>query len=184
MKVGTDGILLGAWADVSDCQRILDMATGTGLVALMLAQRSHEYCQIEAVELDPLAAHQFDLIVANPPYFAQGVECKNDERALARYVQQSHLDWLNWASSCLSEKGKISFVLPYEAGKTLINSTALYCIKQTDVITKIGKTPQRMLLTFSKEALPQMKERLIIYDENNRYTVAFVTLTKDFYLNF
>ena len=64
------------------------------------------------------------------------------------------------------------------------NSTALYCIKQTDVITKIGKTPQRMLLTFSKEALPQMKERLIIYDENNRYTVAFVTLTKDFYLNF
>ena len=41
-----------------------------------------------------------------------------------------------------------------------------------------------MLLTFSKEALPQMKERLIIYDENNRYTVAFVTLTKDFYLNF
>ena len=158
MKVGTDGILLGAWADVSDCQRILDMGTGTGLVALMLAQRSHEHCQIEAVELDPLAAqqaqenfqaspwhnrlhlthqdvqtycqqtaYQFDLIVANPPYFAQGVECKNDERALARYVQQSHLDWLNWAASCLSEKGKISFVLPYEAGKTLINSTALYC---------------------------------------------------------
>ena len=54
MKVGTDGILLGAWADVSDCQRILDMGTGTGLVALMLAQRSHEYCQIEAIELDPL----------------------------------------------------------------------------------------------------------------------------------
>ena len=100
MKVGTDGILLGAWADVSDCQRILDMGTGTGLVALMLAQRSHEHCQIEAVELDPLAAqqaqenfqaspwhnrlhlthqdvqtycqqtqYQFDLIVANPPYF-------------------------------------------------------------------------------------------------------------------
>ena len=128
MKVGTDGILLGAWADVSDCPYILDMGTGTGLVALMLAQRSHEHCQIEAVELDSLAAqqaqenfkaspwhnrlhlthqdvqtycqqtaHQFDLIVANPPYFAQGVECKNDERALARYVQQSHLDWLNWA---------------------------------------------------------------------------------------
>ena len=58
MKVGTDGILLGAWVDVSDCQRILDMGTGTGLVALMIAQRSHEHCQIEAVELDPLAAQQ------------------------------------------------------------------------------------------------------------------------------
>ena len=213
MKVGTDGILLGAWADVSDCQRILDMGTGTGLVALMLAQRSHEHCQIEAVELDPLAAqqaeenfkaspwhnrlhlthqdvqtycqqttHQFDLIVANPPYFAQGIECKNDERALARYVQQSHLDWLNWAASCLSEKGKISFVLPYEAGKTLINSTALYCIKQTNVITKTGKAPQRMLLTFSREHLPQVKDSLVIYNENNQYTEEFIALTKAFYL--
>ena len=137
MKVGTDGILLGAWADVSDCQRILDMGTGTGLVALMLAQRSHEYCQIEAIELDLLAAqqaqenfqaspwhnrlhltrqdvqtyclqtaHQFDLIVANPPYFAQGVECKNDERALARYVQQSHLEKEKSVLSCLMRRGK------------------------------------------------------------------------------
>ena len=213
MKVGTDGILLGAWADVSDCQRILDMGTGTGLIALMLAQRSHEHCQIEAVELDLLAAqqaqenfqaspwhnrlhlthqdvqtycphtaHQFDLIVANPPYFAQGVKCKNDERALSRYVQQSHLDWLNWAVSCLSEKGKISFILPYEAGETLINSTALYCIKQTDVITKIGKAPQRTLLTFSREHLPPVKDSLVIYDENNQYTEAFIALTKAFYL--
>jgi len=183
MKVGTDGILLGAWADVSDCQRILDMGTGTGLVALMLAQRSHEHCQIEAVELDPLAAqqaqenfkaspwhnrlhltrqdvqtycqqtaHQFDLIVANPPYFTQ------------------------------AKKGKISFVLPYEAGKTLINSTALYCIKQTDVITKTGKAPQRMLLTFSREHLPQVKDSLVIYNKNNQYTEEFIVLTKAFYL--
>ena len=66
MKVGTDGILLGAWADVSDCQRILDMGTGTGLVALMLAQRSHEHCQIEAVELDPLAAHKHKKTSSSP----------------------------------------------------------------------------------------------------------------------
>ena len=127
-------------------------------------------------------AYQFDLIVANPPYFTQGVECKNDERALARYVQQSHLDWLNWAASCLSEKGKISFVLPYEAGKTLINSTALCCIKQTDVITKTGKDPQRILLTFSREHLPQVKDSLVIYNENNQYTEEFIALTKAFYL--
>ena len=92
-----------------------------------------------------------------PPYFAQGVECKNDERALARYVQQSHLDWLELGGRLFIRKGKISFVLPYEAGKTLINSTALYCIKQTNVITKTGKAPQRMLLTFSREHLPLVK---------------------------
>jgi len=64
----------------------------------------------------------------------------------------------------------------------LINSTALYCIKQTDVITKIGKAPQRMLLTFSLEDLPQVKDSLVIYDENNQYTEAFIALTKAFYL--
>ena len=191
MKVGTDGILLGAWADVSDCQRILDMGTGTGLVAPQQAQENfkaspwHNRLHLTRQDVQTYCqqtAHQFDLIVANPPYFAQGVECKNDERALARYVQQSHLDWLNWASSCLSEKGKISFVLPYEAGKTLINSTALYCIKQTDVITKTGKDPQRILLTFSREHLPQVKDSLVIYNENNQYTEEFIALTKAFYL--
>ncbi len=168
MKVGTDGILLGAWADVSDCQYILDMGTGTGLVALMLAQRSHEHCQIEAVELDPLATQQAQENFQASPWHNR--------------LYLTHLDWLNWAASCLSEKGKISFVLPYEAGKTLINSTALCCIKQTDVITKTGKDPQRILLTFSREHLPQVKDSLVIYNENNQYTEEFIALTKAFYL--
>lgn len=58
MKVSTDGILLGAWADVKHCKNILDMGSGTGLLALMLAQRTEENCQIQAVELDPIAAKQ------------------------------------------------------------------------------------------------------------------------------
>lgn len=215
MKVGTDGILLGAWADVSNCQCILDMGSGTGLLTLMLAQRSQPNCHIVAVELDTLAAQQananiqdspwkdrisvvqddvqhflqqtnqtFDLIVANPPYFEQGVECKNEERELARYTQQSHLDWLTWAAARLSEKGRISFVLPYDAAKTLEKQTALFCIKQTEIITKIGKAPQRMLITFSKKPQTLEKDQLVIYDEKNRYTEEFVALTKDFYLKF
>lgn len=215
MKVGTDGILLGAWAEVSDCQCILDMGSGTGLLALMLAQRSAPTSQIYAVELDEFAAQQakeniqaspwkdhisvvqddvqhflqntnqtFDLIVANPPYFEQGVECKNEERELARYTQQSHLDWLTWAAACLSEKGKISFVLPYDAAKTLEKQTALFCIKQTEIITKIGKAPQRMLITFAKQPQVLVQNQLVIYDEKNQYTEEFVALTKDFYLKF
>ena len=100
MKVSTDGVLLGAWAPVEGARRILDIGTGTGLLALMLAQRTTADVQIAAVELDPAAAAQaaqnvldspwaarirvhqaaiqtfsaapFDLIVCNPPYFPVG----------------------------------------------------------------------------------------------------------------
>lgn len=58
MKVGTDGILLGAWAPVAGVKRILDIGTGSGLLALMLAQRTDEHVTIVAVELDAQAAGQ------------------------------------------------------------------------------------------------------------------------------
>ena len=58
MKVGTDGILLGAWADVAQAKRILDLGSGSGLIALMLAQRSCAESRICAVEIDPAAAQQ------------------------------------------------------------------------------------------------------------------------------
>lgn len=58
MKVGTDGILLGAWADIQGAKKLLDLGTGTGLIALMLAQRTEQDCHISAVELDNAAAEQ------------------------------------------------------------------------------------------------------------------------------
>ena len=67
MKVGTDGVLLGAWADVNSARQILDLGTGSGLIALMLAQRSAEESQIYAVELDPAAAQQAQENVAASP---------------------------------------------------------------------------------------------------------------------
>ena len=202
MKVGTDGVLLGAWADVNSAQHILDLGTGSGLIALMLAQRSVAESQIYAVELDPAAAQQaqenvaaspwaekvhvyqqdvftfcqqtsvkFDLIVANPPYFES-----------ARYVIQSHVAWLEEAHYCLTPQGKISFVLPFEAAETLLKSTALSCITRCDVVTKVGKTPQRMLLTFSAQAQQTAYQQLTIYDAQNQYHADFIALTKDFYL--
>ncbi|HDV7289360.1 tRNA1(Val) (adenine(37)-N6)-methyltransferase [Pasteurella multocida] len=216
MKVGTDGILLGAWADVRQAKRMLDLGTGTGLIALMLAQRSTEEAEIHAVELDQAAylqaqenvcaspwAHRihvyqqdvrdfcvsygekFALIVANPPYFPQGVACATAQRDLARYATaHSHVDWLHCAAHCVSEQGKISLVLPFEAGETLLKQTALYCVERCEVITKKGKAPQRLLLTFSLQAQPLQPSQLIIYDESNRYHPDFIGLTKDFYLAF
>jgi tRNA1Val (adenine37-N6)-methyltransferase len=60
MKVGTDGVLLGAWANIASAQTILDIGTGTGVIAVMLAQRSRnrEGVKIHAVEIDEAAAEQ------------------------------------------------------------------------------------------------------------------------------
>lgn len=116
MKVGTDGVLLGAWADCSSSQNILDIGTGTGLIALMLAQRSPKAI-IHAVEIDEESSTQamenilsspfseqikiyntsiqsfsneatetFDLIVSNPPYFENNLKCPSENRSLARHT--------------------------------------------------------------------------------------------------
>jgi len=68
MKVGTDGILLGAWAPVAGATRILDIGSGSGLLALMLAQRTEPSVTLDAVELDPAAAGQAAENVAESPW--------------------------------------------------------------------------------------------------------------------
>ena len=113
MKVGTDGVLLGAWTDVSGARDILDIGTGTGLIALMLAQRSEAH--IVAVDIDEDAVKQakenvekspwpgrieverhdiccfnsdirYDVIVSNPPYFFNSLKCPDGQRNIARHT--------------------------------------------------------------------------------------------------
>lgn len=114
MKVGTDGIMLGAWADVDHAGKVLDIGTGTGVIALMLAQRV-EGASIHAIDIDEVACGQagenfqaapwkeqllvikeaiqdyarttrttYDLIVSNPPFFSGGTFGMREERAIAR----------------------------------------------------------------------------------------------------
>ena len=87
MKVGTDGVLLGAWARVEHCRHILDMGTGTGLVALMAAQRSEAH--IVAIDLDAEAVAQATDNVAASPWKERIHVLEADARNLEFKIQNS-----------------------------------------------------------------------------------------------
>lgn len=141
MKVGTDGVLLGAWAEVRPGdRRMLDVGTGTGLIALMLAQRSAAW--ITAVDIDVECATQaaenfaaspwadrldavsvavqrydpvekFDLIVSNPPYYVDSLLSPDEGRNTARHAAGLPFGELAAAVvRLLSPGGRFALVLP------------------------------------------------------------------------
>ena len=149
MKVGTDGVLLGAWIDLNSSRRILDIGTGTGLIALMLAQRCSD-ARIIAVDIDSAAVEQaqeniqaspwknrvevlqqdictyhphgtFDTIVSNPPYFIDSLKCPDGQRSTARHTDTLDADRLiGKVSELLSPDGSFSIILPAEQTEDLI----------------------------------------------------------------
>ena len=155
MKVGTDGVLLGAWIRARGDLRILDIGTGTGLISLMLAQKTTG--QIDAVELDLDAAQQatenfksspwfnrihcfhqpvqdfaikpdvkYDMVVSNPPFFNAGMRSDDLKRAQARHTDSLTLkNLVELAAGMLTEKGRLGIVLPYELRESFIKCISL-----------------------------------------------------------
>lgn len=132
MKIGTDGVLLGAWAPIHNHPfSVLDIGTGTGIIALMLAQRSAAQ-QIDALEIDEAAYEQatdnfenspwndrlfcfhagldefieepedeYDLIVSNPPFYSEDYKTENESRDLARFQDAMPFEQLLEAADLL-----------------------------------------------------------------------------------
>lgn len=149
MKVNTDGVLLGAMATHQAPLRILDIGTGTGVIALMLAQRFAKAI-IEAVEIDEQAAEtakknfqlsvfkdrlsvenvaieqynsdeRFDLIVSNPPFFVNDLKNEEHRKGIARHADVDFFEMLVTKSAqLLSEKGKIWLILPVKQANEVI----------------------------------------------------------------
>lgn len=143
MKIGTDGVLLGAWADIEGDSRILDVGTGTGLIALMLAQRnasaeivgvdiSHEAVEeardnflnspwakrLSVTEGDVCSFEsneKFDHIVSNPPYFVDSLHSPDSLRTMARHTSSLKFeDLVASAVRLLRPGGRLSVILPTE----------------------------------------------------------------------
>ncbi len=142
MRVGTDAVLLGAWVVPNGSKSILDIGTGSGVIAMMLAQKSN--AKILAIDIDKESTTQaaenvqnsmfanqvqilhdsfqhfaattesrFDLIVTNPPYFVDSLKNSSDTKATARHNDSlSYNDLLTGVKRLLSDKGKFCLILP------------------------------------------------------------------------
>lgn len=149
-KVGTDGVLLGACARLSDAKRILDVGTGTGLIALMAAQRSDaEIIAIESEEASFIqasenisqckwserisvihtgftnysltATRKFDVIITNPPYFRYSLKNPDHLKSRARHADSlSSFDILEGAGRLVEDNGSLQLILPYAEGNMFI----------------------------------------------------------------
>lgn len=142
MKVNTDGVLLGAWTNITSAKSVLDIGTGTGLISLMIAQRSNAI--VTGVEIEKNAAeearfnvqnsewnhrisilhssfqdfvetsgNQFDVIVTNPPFFSNSAKNSNPNLSMARH---NHLlpfeDIISGSKKLLEHNGILSLILP------------------------------------------------------------------------
>jgi tRNA1Val (adenine37-N6)-methyltransferase len=144
MKVGTDGVLLGAWCPVDGARQVLDVGTGCGVIALMIAQRNATAI-IDAIDIDHDAIEEaslnfnhspwgdrltatecdfnimaegktYDLIVSNPPYFQNSLKNPDKGRQTARHTDTlSFAELIKHSARLLIEDGQLALILPAEA---------------------------------------------------------------------
>lgn len=219
MKVGTDGVLLGAWFDIgTEALRVLDIGTGTGLIALMAAQRN-ALARIEAVEIDlescvdaaenfsrsvwhdRLVLHAcsfsefcsrstpgiYQRIVSNPPYFVDSLRASDAGRSRARHADAlPYSELLSGVAKLLTENGRFAVVLPVETYREFVVEAArcgLFPVRRTDVITRKGKNPRRVLSEFAAKPERLRVETLtLIEEQSSECTATYKELVGDFYL--
>ncbi len=190
-KVGTDGVLLGAWVRASNPLNILDIGSGSGLISLMMALRFanasvtgieldfESYQQsLENVKASPFAnrvsifqgdfleynfgAQQFDLILSNPPFFNQAFLSGHQSRDQARHTAHlSHHHLLQKASALLKDTGSINLILPVNESVAILADTELSLSRKTSVYNKPQGELKRFLLEFKPTGNGIMEESSI-----------------------
>ena len=208
MKVGTDGVLLGAWAPSGS--RILDVGTGSGLIARMLMQRCPE-AEVEGIDIDEAAVAQakengvrafqarlqdwksdigncYDLIVSNPPYFQNSLKNTDRGRELARHTDSlGYEELIAHSARLLKEEGQLALILPAEAEEEIRNLAAPYSLFPTHitrVYSKETKPARRVILAFNRKnsIVGLIEDSLVLEDEKGGRSAAYSKLCEEFYL--
>lgn len=204
MKVGTDGVLLGAWAHGGE--QVLDVGTGTGLIALMMVQRYPE-ARVTALDIDEGAVRQatinveqaeakdrirvvqqrvqeheglYDAIVSNPPFFIDSLNAPDVQRNTARHAETlTYAELMEAAWRLLKDDGELSVVVPFDYRQRMEDEATFrgfFPSRVCAVKTVERKPAKRYLLAFRKHPCQCVKETMTIGDEQYRQ------LTGDFYL--
>ena len=204
MKVGTDGVLLGAWARGGE--QVLDVGTGTGLIALMMVQRYPE-ARVTALDIDEGAVRQatinveqaeakdrirvvqqrvqehkgqYDAIVSNPPFFIDSLNAPDVQRNTARHAETlTYAELMEAAWRLLKDDGELSVVVPFDYRQRMEDEATFrgfFPSRVCAVKTVERKPAKRYLLAFRKHPCQCVKETMTIGDEQYRQ------LTGDFYL--
>jgi len=141
MKVNTDGVLLAAWAQINSVKTILDIGTGTGVLALMMAQKNSQ-AMVDAIDIDEdaflqtkenfanskwsdrLQAHhcalqnfvvdkKYDAIISNPPYFVDDLKAENPQKNIAKHsVTLNYAELINGINNLLNNNGSAFIAIP------------------------------------------------------------------------
>ncbi len=210
-RVGTDGVLLGALADVEHAFSILEVGTGTGLISLMLAQRNFQAVFLgldineDAAKLTQLnfenspfhtrlknrhqdfktfeTGDRFDLIVSNPPYFE---ESGSEKDKIARQtVELNFRQLISKAAELLSGNGIFSVIIPLEAGEVFVSigkENNLHLNRKVNIKGIENSKAKRLILEFSSQEKEINESDFIIEKSPRQYSDQYLELTKEFHV--
>lgn len=211
LKVGTDAMVLGAVIEENKAINVLDIGTGTGVLALMFAQR-HPCALIDAIEIDEInsklaelniknsrfckqirliegdffdfsSESKYDLIFSNPPFFIDSLDSADSRKSNTRHLSSNQFNrFIDKVNELLNVNGVFYVIYPFEYSDIWCNAIKIHFFIQEEIIL-YGKPlkPKRIIMKCSKFNTSFTRRSIVIRNFEGKYTEDYIQLTKDFH---